>query len=302
MAESESRRKKLDLLARSLAARDVKGAEAILRSRGSAGAGASGRALGQLGTVAPHRRIPLHEAAPGKEVAVPEGRYWLIRRSLEEVSGDYLGVQGEYLSVLRGARQRFDELSASPGICRIADGRPEEPLFLDIETCGLVGSCVFLVGLMSYRQGQLVFEQLLARHYGEEQAILGAFARRLESAGALVTFNGKAFDMTNLRERAAFHGIGLGDEPPHCDLLHEVRRHWRGVLPNCRLQTLEQFLCRRRRIDDIPGHDIPQAYHDFVSGGDARKIKVIVHHNLMDLLTMSQLLCALLTGEQPAMD
>ncbi|GAG48661.1 unnamed protein product, partial [marine sediment metagenome] len=201
----------------------------------------------------PGEPLGLAKAAPGTQRDGPRGPYWLVRRALAEVSGDdaavqrqYAAVQRQYAAVLRGARQRLDELEASAALCHVADGTPDGPLFLDIETCGLAGACIFLVGLMQYRDGELIFEQHFARHYGEEPAILAAFAERLAAAATLITFNGKAFDMTNLRERAAFHGVDLGRDPPHCDLLHESRRRWRKALPNCRLQTLEQYLCKRR--------------------------------------------------------
>lgn len=293
----ESRRKKLEMLTRSLASGDVKGAEQILRRQAA-------RPAARPVTAPPAGRgpIPLERAAPGAEADSPAGKLWLLRRPLAEISGDYLDVQREYAAVLRGARHRFDELAASAALCHIANGTPEGPLFVDIETCGLVGSCIFLVGVMFFRDGGLVFEQYLARHYGEEPAAISAFAERLAAAEALVTFNGKAFDMTNLRERAAFHGLDLGPDPPHCDLLHESRRRWRRSLPNCRLQTLEQYLCKRRRVGDIPGSAIPDAYHKFVADGDATQVRSILHHNLLDLLTMSQLLCAVLTGEQVDVD
>ena len=293
----ESRRKKLEMLTRSLASGDIKGAEEVLR-------GGEERPGRRPAASTPPARGPmsLEEAAPGRETASAAGKLWLVRRSLAEISGDYLEVQRDYAAVLRGARQRFDELIASEALCHIANGPPEGPLFLDIETCGLVGSCIFLVGVMFFHEDRFTFEQYLARHYGEEAAAISAFAKRLATAQTLVTFNGKAFDMTNLRERAAFHGLDLGAEPPHCDLLHESRRRWRGSVPNCRLQTLEQYLCKRRRVGDIPGSAIPDAYHRFVAEGDATQIKTILHHNLLDLLTMSQLLYAVLTGEQVDVD
>lgn len=291
---SESRRKKLEMLTRSLATGDVKAAEEVLRAAGQ------GVRAGRVTVPPTGPPLALPEAAPGAEARAGKGgAFWLVRRRLAEVSGDYVELQKQYQSVLRGARQRFDELEASVAVCRLADGKPEDPLFLDIETCGLAGCCIFLIGLMHFRDGELVFEQFLARHYGEEPAILHAFADRLASASALVSFNGKAFDMTSLRERSIFHGVDLWEPPTHCDLLHEARRQWRHALPNCRLQTLEQHLCRRRRVGDIPSSEIPQAYHRFVADGDARRLKSILHHNLLDLLTMGQLVCLLLTGQQP---
>ena len=103
---------------------------------------------------------------------------------------------------------------------------------------------------MAWEDGHLAFEQWLARDYSEESAILQAFADRYEQAGVLVTFNGKSFDMSMIRERCAFHAVELPHRRvPHLDLLHESRKRWRGEVPNCRLQTLERHLCRRRQVE-----------------------------------------------------
>ena len=202
---------------------------------------------------------------------------------------------------MHGARQRLDELEASPALCHVAAARPEDLLFMDIESCGLYGASVFLIGLMYFQDGQLLFEQCLARNYAEEPAVLQSFASRLEQTGALVTFNGRAFDMNMIRDRCAFHRLDLDDARlPHLDLLHECRRRWRGRLPNCRLQTLEAHLCGRQRVGDIPGWAIPDAYHRFVDTGDARQLRDILHHNLLDLLTMAQILNLVLTGQTPS--
>jgi len=228
---------------------------------------------------------------------------WLVRKRLIEVDGEAVAIARDYAAVLRGARQRFDELQASAALCHAADARPEDLLFVDIETCGLFGAGIFLVGLMSYADGGLLFDQYFARDYAQEAAILQAFAARCGAAGVLVSFNGKTFDMNMIRERSAFHAVELPCPiPPHLDLLHESRRRWRGKLPNCRLQTLETHLCGRRRVGDIPGWAIPDAYHRFVDTGDARQVRDILHHNLLDLLTMAQLLTAILAGYDPVVE
>ena len=90
--------------------------------------------------------------------------------------------------------------------------------------------------------------------------------------------------------------LGPRDPRPelvHYDLLHHSRRRWKETLPNCKLQTLERFICGRRRTGDIPGEAIPAAYHQFVRSGDARGIKAILHHNALDLVTLLQLSLAL---------
>jgi len=304
MAMSESRRRKLDMLLRSLARKDVVTAADMLRAHGHSGVN---RAPGGSDAAA---ALPLAEACPGERAFVRAGgkraEYYLIRRTLAEVAPQCVEIGRQYAAVMKGARQRFSEdeaLSASPELCRLADASGEDLLFMDTETCGLSGAMVFLVGMMRHSEGQLVFEQCFARDYSQEPAVLGAFMNRYDGAAMLVTFNGKAFDMNLIRERSAFHGIELPPrQPPHLDLLHESRRRWKSDVPNCKLQTLERLLCGRRRAGDIPGADIPDAYHRFVATGDARQVADIMHHNLLDLLTMAQLVTAVLTGAAPLVE
>lgn len=78
---------------------------------------------------------------------------------------------------------------------------------------------------------------------------------------------------------------GSFSEPLHVDLLHHARRRWKNSLSDCRLQTIESQICRRRRIDDLPSHKIPAAYADFVRTGFPREIEAILYHNAVDLVT-----------------
>lgn len=314
---SDSRKRKLEFLARAVARGDLVSAEELLLKRGHSGVnrgkGASA-ATGSASTCdraadgesAVRKIVPLAQAcASGAEsrIVTPAGEaaYWLVRRMGADVAEECTRIAAEYAAVLKGARQRFDEMEASKGLCHIADAAPGDLLFVDTETCGFSGTTIFLVGMMFYEDGRLVFEQCLARDYSEEGAVLQAYSARQDAAGVLVSYNGKAFDMSMIRDRCAFHGIESPLRPmPHLDLLHEVRRRWRKDLPNCKLQTLERYFCGRRRTGDIPSSAIPEAYHRFVATGDAAALGDILHHNLLDLLTMAQLVVALLTGCGPS--
>jgi hypothetical protein len=173
---------------------------------------------------------------------------------------------------------------------------PGKVLFMDLETCGFAGTPVFLLGVMQPANGDLLVEQLLARNYEEEPAILARFAELCRDHPVLTTFNGKAFDWPFLRDRAAIWRVELREPQAHCDLLHVARRRYRNVLPDCRLQTLELFVCKRRRVGDIPGQEIPSAYHDFVRTGDPRQMREVLHHNFLDLVTLAELVMDLLPG------
>ena len=114
---------------------------------------------------------------------------------------------------------------------------------------GSPSSPVFLAGTMHWNGEDFVLRQYFARHYGEEaRAARARWAGRRADFEFLVTFNGKSYDVPFLRGRAVVHGVPLALPPRHLDLLHPARRRWRDELPDCRLQTLELRVCRRRRV------------------------------------------------------
>lgn len=166
---------------------------------------------------------------------------------------------------------------------------PGDALFFDLETLGFLGHPVFLIGLLRRKAGRWEVLQLLARDYTEEEAILTAFVKEGCRAPRWVSFNGKSFDLPYLKGRASFYGIRLPVPSEHLDLLHPARRVYRGILPNCRLQTLESRLFGRYRFRDLGGADIPSAYHAFVRGAGPELIERILRHNRDDLVTLARL-------------
>lgn len=168
--------------------------------------------------------------------------------------------------------------------------RPRDLLFVDIETTGLTSTPLFLIGVMLWTGTGFEVRQFFARHYAEEAAAIQRFVEECRSRPLLVTFNGKTFDYPYIRVRAAANGIPFGAEPAHLDLLHLSRRIWKGALPNCKLQTLERCICHRTRTGDIPGSEIPEAYHAYVRTQDARLMVEALRHNMLDLVTLADLM------------
>ena len=191
--------------------------------------------------------------------------------------------------------QRATDLDSEIGAL-LAD--PEGALFVDTETTGLAGSMVFLLGTMQVLPDGMLLRQVFARDYREEAALLSKWTEKLEQARLLVSFNGKSFDLPVLRDRLGYHRIAPPEEPAHVDLLHHARRRWVGVLPDCRLQTLEWHLCGRRRVGDIPGEEIPGVYHHFVRTGATSDILNVFHHNALDLITLAGLALKLAEAEE----
>jgi uncharacterized protein YprB with RNaseH-like and TPR domain len=186
-----------------------------------------------------------------------------------------------------------DPPAAEPELIALAHHGLERAVFLDLETGGLSSSPVFLAGTMRWNGADFVLRQYFARHYGEEPALIEAVVEACRDAEFLVTYNGKSYDAPFLRGRAVVHGVPVALPPRHLDLLHVARRRWRDQLPDCRLQTLEWHVCRRRRSGDVPSEEVPGLYHDFVRRGDAWRLVPVFHHNLLDVITMGEILRAL---------
>jgi uncharacterized protein YprB with RNaseH-like and TPR domain len=231
----------------------------------------------------------LAELPAGVESVIGGGRHWLVETPLESLWRDgprY--VEREQAALRRAA----GDAGLHADLRGLAEHFPGGLLLLDLETCGFAGSMIFLVGVLHQRDGRLVLSQLLARNYAEERPVLETLWQIAGGKQMLVTFNGKSFDWPMVQDRSTLHL--LQREPPrtellHCDLLHHARRRWKQQLPNCKLQTLERYVCGRRRVADIAGQDIPQAYHNFVRSGDACQMRSILHHNALDLVTLLQL-------------
>ena len=167
---------------------------------------------------------------------------------------------------------------------------PDRVIFMDIETTGLSSSPLFLIGVMVWEADGFEARQYLARNYGEEAAVISCFVETCAQKQLLITFNGKSFDFPYIRTRAAANGLPFDIEPAHFDILHESRRIWKHALPDCRLQTLERYICNRPRCGDVPGEQIPEIYHEYVRTENAALIAEVLKHNLLDLITMADLM------------
>jgi len=167
-------------------------------------------------------------------------------------------------------------------------------VFLDTETTGLsggTGTLVFLVGVGAFQPPSFVLRQYFLRSPAEEPAMLHALDEWLNGFDAVVSFNGRGFDMPLLESRFTLARM----RPkilriPHLDLLMPARRVWRGRLESCRLSSLEQHILDvRREQADVPGFLIPEMYMHYVRSGDASDMPRVLYHNAIDILSMVSL-------------
>ena len=219
----------------------------------------------------------------GEAVSTEAGSHWRVCIPVDE-----LWPGGERL-----VAKRHELLAAnSTAECEFVPAFPNRTLFIDLETCGLSGSALFLIGLLRPVDGRLTVELLLARNYSEEGAVLASLWQRIETDTVLVTFNGKSFDWPMVVDRSRRHLMFRGQPFPSLkqhDVLHLARRRWKKELPDCKLQTLEERICGRSRVGDIPGKLIPAAYHTYVKTGFERELDQILFHNALDLVTVLDL-------------
>jgi len=266
--------------------------------------------------------VGIEEILPGGELESVFGRVFLherLRSAVERSPGRWAKPKrGQRAKVRVGPRWMWEadpdpwrwDLDPETGRPAVSDDPPESlapevlheelerllrvpferVVYLDLETGGLGSSCIFLAGIMRWVGEDYVLRQYFARHYGEEAALIERLAEELVTADAVVTFNGKSFDVPLLRERAARHLVSVSVPAVHADLLHHSRAAWRGKVPNCRLTTLEAYVCQRRRSGDVPGDEVPGLYHGFVRDGGGERLIPVFHHNLLDVITMDELL------------
>ncbi|MFC1582348.1 ribonuclease H-like domain-containing protein [Planctomycetota bacterium] len=234
----------------------------------------------------------LDECVEGAELEHPEwGKTYLVTTDVNDIEGG-----GEIVSIFaKGLLQKHPGLKAriDPMGIPLKEGaglEPKDLIFLDIESTGLGSSPLFLIGAMVWDQGRFEVRQYLARNYAEEKAVIALFADLLQGRSLIVSFNGKSFDLPFIRTRGAANGMQLDTDIPHFDLLHESRRIWKNSLPDCKLQTLEKSICGRIRHGDIPGDQIPDAYHAYVRTNNAWQIVEILKHNMLDLVTLADIM------------
>jgi len=172
---------------------------------------------------------------------------------------------------------------------------PEDYVFLDIETLGLFSRPIILFGIGTIEQGSLTVRQYLLRDICEEAAALTETAVRCGSGrSALVTFNGKAFDLPYVQDRLTYYGLGPITRIPHFDMLHFSRRRWKDQFTSCRLSVLESSILGVNRADDVPGQMVPEFYETYLRTQNCGPLVPIVDHNRQDVVSLARLFLYLL--------
>lgn len=184
----------------------------------------------------------------------------------------------------------------------------DEWVYLDIETTGLMGAATtaFLVGLGGWTQEGFAVDQYLLTSRQGEEAMLDALALALGEKDALVTFNGKAFDVPILQSRYIMNAM-RSPVPlkAHLDFLSATRALGRRASYGQSLKEAVRRFTGYTRESDIPGSMIPALYFVYEKEGDLSVLSPVMKHNLLDVVDMACLARAfgeILTAEPEAGD
>jgi uncharacterized protein len=159
------------------------------------------------------------------------------------------------------------------------------------------------VGCATLERGGVSVRQFLLPGYQHERWLLAEVAAWAATRGAIVTFNGKSFDVPLIETRYLFHRVPFPlNGMTHVDMLHPARRLWRGrgagagvADASCSLGTLERLLGGVHRVGDVPGFEIPGRYFQFVRDGNARPLEAVLEHNRLDLVSLAMVMARALT-------
>jgi uncharacterized protein YprB with RNaseH-like and TPR domain len=231
------------------------------------------------------RRNSIESLVDGQLVESPLGRAFVAQ---ERYTLDHRHGNRPLAGLLKQQAAVAAQLGREPKLAEVDLSRA---VLLDTETTGLssgTGTLAFLVGIGTFEEEAFQLRQFFLCDPDEEAAMLAALSDVMQDQQAIITFNGRGFDLPLLQTRYTLarmrpDWLGL----PHLDLLPPARRVWRERLVSCALSSLEvNILGVRRTQDDVPGFEIPQMYQQYLLTGDASDMLRVMYHNRQDILSM----------------
>jgi uncharacterized protein YprB with RNaseH-like and TPR domain len=229
----------------------------------------------------------LEEVLGGERRSTPLGEIFTIREEIPSRS-----PYGDFLLEIKSDLEIIAKWAGDESISALDPG---DFLFVDTESTGLsggTGTYAFLIGLGKFENEHFQLQQLFLRDPAEEAAQLFVLEEFSACSKALVSFNGKSFDLPLINSRFIQNRLNNPLTPLlHIDLLHISRRIWRDRLPSRTLGNIEAEILGAKRTDqDIPGWMVPGVYFQFLRDGNPEPVKNVLYHNRNDVLSLAILL------------
>jgi len=201
---------------------------------------------------------------------------------------DYFGTKN-YAALADWLGKKTTVAKTHPAVITISQFLENQFVFLDIENLGFPDLPIVLIGIGKVRDNKLIIKQFLVREPEEEVAVLHALMNELNEDNVLVTFNGLSFDVPVINVRLEKKDIIGKITHRHYDLLWFSRRAWKGILPNCRLPTIEKEILKLKRKNDIPSYMVPEFYYEYLESNNIGPLIPIIQHNVTDITTLYDL-------------
>ena len=228
--------------------------------------------------------VKIEEVVSGKFISTPFGDSFVRENYFPQ---DYRCGEVELFQIFQSSAKTISSLARDDRLKKIDINKT---VFLDTETTGLAGGAgtyIFLVGVGYFEGDQFCVRQYFMRDFNEERALLSAVNELLSKYEAIVSYNGKTFDVPLIQSRFIMSGMKLNlEDPGHFDLLYPARRLWKRRLENCSLSTVERDILGVIRENDVPGYLVPEIYFRYLKTKDARALKQVFEHNLQDILSL----------------
>jgi len=242
------------------------------------------RNLEQLAKERAEGLYEIDKLLPGQAVGEEGIRFYLVRTDypLDACHGNtQLGA---------ALRALPEHIAVSAADAELAGFDPSKAFFVDTETTGLTGgtgAVAFLVGVGHFLEDRFRLEQCFMRDYDEEEPMLRYLDGLFSNCGAVVSYNGKSFDMPLVATRFIANRIPFKLEGvPHFDLLHVMRRFCKLRLGDCTLGNVERTILNVERHGDVSSELIPQTYFDYLRTRDARPLSRVFYHHAYDILSL----------------
>lgn len=165
-------------------------------------------------------------------------------------------------------------------------------VFFDIETTGFSRQTarIYLIGTLEIGEDKNIFCQYLTENQADEKTLLKKFLADIKTSDALISFNGKSFDLPFIKARCEKYKIDYKvlDQIKSLDLYKEIKEKSLFLsLENYKLKTIERYMGIYRE-DLFSGGDLISLYYEY-ENGDKNLENILLLHNEEDILNMPKL-------------
>jgi len=172
---------------------------------------------------------------------------------------------------------------------------PKDLLFLDLETRSLFSETQIITIGTGYYAGNKTFSvnQFTALNPDAEYEALMYLDTLSSKFKALVTYNGRSFDVPFTISRFSYYGLRNAAKRfsglINFDLLHYCRAAFSAALAHS-LKEMEMYLLKEYRDNDIDGSEVDYHYTRWLKLHKPEDINLITSHNVIDVRSMALVL------------